>query len=191
MYSLPPSGDLRVLSFGGAHKTSPHSTASDHELKLPFTASGFASCQVLEGERPDARDDVFSLACIAYLLLSGQHPFASKRTAIQARDAGLKVQRPSHLSNQQWHALRGALAWEREARPADMQQWLRHLELKGAAKGSADADRSSGAASAQGTQVSSCCGGGGRNCTVCSAGGYWIVQPSQHVAEHRFCAPRR
>jgi serine/threonine protein kinase len=128
-------GDLRVLSFGSAHKTSPHSTASDHELKLPFTASGFASCQVLEGERPDARDDVFSLACLAYLLLSGQHPFSSKRTAIQARDAGFKVQRPPNLSNQQWHALKSALAWERQGRPADMQLWLRHLELKGAAKG--------------------------------------------------------
>ena len=128
-------GELRVMSFGGAHKTSPHSTASDHELKLPFTASGFASCQVLEGERPDPRDDVFSLACLAYLLLSGQHPFSSKRTAIQARDSGFKVQRPANLSNQQWHALKGALAWEREARPGDMQQWLRHLELKGAAKG--------------------------------------------------------
>jgi serine/threonine protein kinase len=128
-------GDLRVLSFGGAHKTSPHSTASDHELKMPFTASGFASCQVLEGERPDARDDVFSLACLAYLLLSGQHPFSSKRTAIQARDAGFKVQRPANLSNQQWQALRSALAWEREGRPADMHQWLGHLELKAAAKG--------------------------------------------------------
>ena len=128
-------GDLRVLSFGASHKTSPHSTASDHEGKLPFTASGFASCQVLEGGRPDARDDVFSLACLAYLLLSGHHPFSSKRTSIQARDAGFKVQRPANLSNQQWHALKSALAWEREARPADMQQWLTHLELKGAAKG--------------------------------------------------------
>jgi serine/threonine protein kinase len=132
---ITTGGDLRVLSFGGAHKTSPHSTASDHELTLPFAASGFASCQVLEGEQPDVRDDVFSMACIAYLLMSGQHPFSSKRTAIQARDAGLKVQRPSNLSNQQWQALKRALAWEREGRPADMQRWLRHLELKGAAQG--------------------------------------------------------
>jgi serine/threonine protein kinase len=132
---ITTGGDLRVLSFGGAHKTSPHSTASDHEVNLPFAASGFASCQVLEGEHPDARDDVFSLACIAYLLLSGQHPFASKRTALQARDAGFKVQRAPNLSNQQWQALKAALAWEREGRPADMQKWLRQLELKGAAKG--------------------------------------------------------
>jgi serine/threonine protein kinase len=132
---ITTGGDLRVLSFGGAHKTSPHSTASDHEVNLAFAASGFASCQVLEGEHADARDDVFSLACIAYLLLSGQHPFASKRTAIQARDAGFKVQRAPNLSNQQWQALKAALAWEREERPADMQKWLRQLELKGAAKG--------------------------------------------------------
>ena len=83
------AGELRVMGFGGSHKSRQISGASDHET-LPFAASAYASCQVLEGERPDARDDVFALASMTYLLLSGDHPF-SKKTAIEARDSGLKT----------------------------------------------------------------------------------------------------
>ena len=127
------SGEVRVMSFGASHKARQNSQAPDHELTLPFSASNYASCQVLEGERADARDDVFSLACIAYLLLSGAHPFP-KSTAMEARASKLRVRRPPNLSGRQWHALRSALRWERENRPADVPRWLRELELGGAAK---------------------------------------------------------
>jgi len=129
------AGELRVLGFGGAQKSRQISGTSDHET-LPFAASAYASCQVLEGERPDARDDVFALASIAYLLLSGDHPF-SKKTAIEARDSRLKLRRPANLSGRQWQALRGALQWEREQRPADVREWLNQMDLRGAAKRSA------------------------------------------------------
>ena len=126
------AGELRVLGFGGAHKSRQISGTSDHET-LPFAASAYASCQVLEGERADARDDVFSLACIAYLLLSGDHPF-SKKTAVDARDSGLRLRRPASLSGRQWQALRAALQWKRERRPADVEAWLSQLDLRGAAR---------------------------------------------------------
>ncbi|HEX3397545.1 MAG TPA: protein kinase [Steroidobacteraceae bacterium] len=126
------AGELRVLGFGGSHKTRQISGASDHET-LPFAAAAYASCQVLEGERADARDDVFALACVAYMLLSGDHPFSMK-TAVEARDSRLKLQRPAGLSGRQWHALRAALRWEREQRPSDVQHWLRQMDLRGAAK---------------------------------------------------------
>ena len=127
------SGELRVMSFGASHKTRQSSQAPDHEMTLPYSVSSYASCHVLEGERADARDDVFSLACIAYLLLSGAHPFP-KRTAIEAREAKLRLRRPANLSGRQWQALRSALRWERENRPDDVQRWLSELELGGAAK---------------------------------------------------------
>jgi serine/threonine protein kinase len=127
------SGEVRVMSFGASNRVRQNSHAPDHELTLPFSASNYASCQVLEGERADARDDVFSLACIAYLLLSGAHPFP-KSTAIEARGAKLRIRRPANLSGRQWQALRSALRWERESRPADVQQWLKELELDGAAR---------------------------------------------------------
>ena len=127
------SGELRVLDFAAPLRSNLASAAADYEMTLPSAASGYASCQVLEGERADARDDVFSLACIAFELLGGEHPF-SKKTAIQARKAGLNPRRPPKLTHHQWQALRAGLAWDREKRPSDMQRWLQQLDLRGAAK---------------------------------------------------------
>jgi hypothetical protein len=127
------SGEVRVMSFGTSHKTRQTARAPDPEMTLPFSASTYASCQVLEGERADARDDVFSLACVAYFLLSGSHPFP-KSTAIEAREAKLRLRRPGRVSGRQWRALRSALRWERENRPDDVQRWLAQLDLSGAAK---------------------------------------------------------
>jgi hypothetical protein len=121
------------MGFGASYKTRQISQTPDLEMALPFSKSTFASCQVLEGERADARDDMFSLGCLAYLLLSGAQPFP-KRTAIEAREAKLKLRRPANVSRRQWRALRSALRWERESRPADVLQWLSDLELDSARK---------------------------------------------------------
>jgi serine/threonine protein kinase len=126
-------GELRILGFPGAHKTRPNSPASDHDVTLPNAASGYASCQVLEGERPDARDDVFALACLAYLLLSGEHPL-QRKTAIEARSARLIPRAPAHLSHRQWQVLRAGLRWERDGRPNDVEQWLSRLDLSNSAR---------------------------------------------------------
>jgi hypothetical protein len=93
---------------------------------------GYASCELLEGQRPDRRDDVFAFACIAYELLSGLHPFP-QRTAIEARGQGLRPARPSGLTGQQWQVLREGLRWERERRPAEVQPWLERFGAAGAA----------------------------------------------------------
>jgi serine/threonine protein kinase len=126
-------GEVRVLDFGAAHRSNRRSSTPDHEMTMPFATSGYASCQVLEGEPADARDDVFALACLAYLLLSGEHPF-SKKTAIEARQANMSPRRPPNLTNRQWQALRAGLRWKREDRPANAQQWLERFDLRGAAK---------------------------------------------------------
>jgi len=101
-----------------------------HELpqRAPVATPGYASCQVLEGQRPDARDDIFAFACVTYLLLSGKHPFP-KRTALEARLQHLRPARPPGLTSQQWRALREGLSWERERRPTDVRQWAERFEL--------------------------------------------------------------
>jgi serine/threonine protein kinase len=126
-------GEVRVLDFAGAHRSNRRSSTPDHEMSMPFATSGYTSCQVLEGEPADERDDVFALACVAYMLLSGEHPF-SKKTAIEARQARFSPRRPPKLTNRQWQAIRAGLRWEREDRPANVQAWLERLDLSGAAK---------------------------------------------------------
>src|SRR5690606_11457953 len=72
----------------------------------------YASPQVLSGETPEPRDDVFSYGCVAYELLTGQHPF-ERQSSLQARDQGITPPRAWNLSAQQWLALLSALSWER------------------------------------------------------------------------------
>jgi eukaryotic-like serine/threonine-protein kinase len=128
---LTASGALRVLDFGASHKWTGRG-AIELESTLTCTTPGYASCQVMEGARPDVRDDVFALACVAYLLLCGRHPF-SEKTAIEARADRLRPRRPANLTGRQWRALRDGLRWQREKRPADVQQWLARLDLRNAA----------------------------------------------------------
>jgi serine/threonine protein kinase len=113
-------GELRVLDFGASSK------------RIPVATAGYASCQVLEGQLPDSRDDLFAFACVVYVLLSGQHPFPTL-TSIQARAQRLHPARPAGLTGRQWRVLQEGLRWDREQRPADVQQWLNRFGLEGAA----------------------------------------------------------
>jgi serine/threonine protein kinase len=122
-------GQIRVLDFGAAHK--PSRTPSVTETAWDATAYAtprYASCQLLDGERADARDDTYSLACILYVLLAGKHPFG-ELNANQARAARQKPRRPPGLAGRQWHALRSGLSFDRQRRPADIAAWLKPFDL--------------------------------------------------------------
>jgi serine/threonine protein kinase len=127
-------GELRVLDFGASHRLIAGSAMPENgAAPAAFATPGYASCQVLEGQLPDVRDDIFALACVAYLLFCGRHPFPQS-TSVEARAARVIARRPSNLTGQQWRALRSGLAWEREKRPDDVQKWLDRLNLRAAAK---------------------------------------------------------
>jgi serine/threonine protein kinase len=128
------NGELRVLDFGASHKLlrDRWTAGSGLAQRMPFATPGYASCQLIEGQHPDARDDLFAFACVAYVLLSGQHPFPN-RTAVEARAKRVRPRRPPGLTGQQWRVLREGLRWERDRRPADVQKWLDRFDLAAAA----------------------------------------------------------
>jgi serine/threonine protein kinase len=125
------NGELRVLDFGASHKLL-RKAENGLSQRAPVATPGYASCQVLEGQSPDARDDLFAFACVAYLLLSGHHPFP-KRTAVEAYAQRVRPRRPPGLTGRQWRVLREGLRWERDRRPRDVQKWLDRFELAAAA----------------------------------------------------------
>jgi len=112
--------DIRIVDFGAS------AALSGGSSRIPAGTPAYASPQVLSGETPDARDDVFSFACVAYELLTGRHPF-QHRSSLEARDAGATPPRAWNLSAPQWLGLLSALAWDREQRPADIMTVLDSL----------------------------------------------------------------
>jgi serine/threonine protein kinase len=125
-------GEIRVLDFGAAHASFGGPTVSAPTERSPIATPRYASPQVLDGQRPDARDDVYSLACLTYVLLSGKHPFGEK-TALGAQEQRLRPSRPDGLSRKEWLALRAGLAFDRERRPADVAPWLEAFDWSKAA----------------------------------------------------------
>jgi hypothetical protein len=131
---ITDNGEVRVLDFGASHQLhrGPWISEFDNHQQIAVATPGFASCQVLEGEAADARDDVYALACVAYVLLTGDNPFQDS-TALKARSLRLTPARPRGLNGRQWQALRAGLQFDRERRPSDMRAWLQRLELRMAA----------------------------------------------------------
>ncbi len=89
----------------------------------------YASCEMLDGEEPDARDDIYALACVAYELFSGKHPF-NKLSATQARDNKLQPAPIKGLSRRQMRGLLRGLAYSRAQRTPSVDKFLDDLSVR-------------------------------------------------------------
>jgi serine/threonine protein kinase len=124
------AGEVRVLDFGSSIMQPSTRPPTEIPPRMPVAATpAYASCELLDGRPPDERDDLYSLACLAYELLCGEHPFQGCR-ATEARDRGMQVRRPPNLSLSQWRTLRQGLSFSREQRSMSVRQWLRALGLE-------------------------------------------------------------
>jgi eukaryotic-like serine/threonine-protein kinase len=124
---LTDSGNVKVIDFGIARVF--QKTEEDVDVtvfdpgSLGALTPAYASPEMLEHLDPDPRDDIYALACIAYEMLTGRHPFTGA-SALQARGAGMKPQRPPGLGRGPWHALKCGLALERSARTPTVERFL-------------------------------------------------------------------
>lgn len=82
----------------------------------------YASLEMLEGHEPDVRDDIYALGCVAYEMLTGQHPY-NKVPADEAERQGLKPTRITHIKKFQWQAIEKAIAFRREDRLATVAEF--------------------------------------------------------------------
>jgi len=119
-------GEVRILDFGAARTLDRRQSDPQRDLAPATGTPAYASCELLEGRAADPSDDVYALACIAYELLTGTHPFAG-RPAILARNFDVKAARPAGLTQQQWRTLQRGFAWHRAGRPKSVHAWIQRL----------------------------------------------------------------
>jgi serine/threonine protein kinase len=123
---ITTTGEVRVLDFGFArHRPLDLHSASAFDA-TPISAPAYASVERVNGSEPHPSDDVYSLACIAYELLSGEHPFGG-RSAVLARANGRRPRNIPGLTRKQMLALNRALLWSRGERKIDVVDLLAGL----------------------------------------------------------------
>jgi serine/threonine protein kinase len=123
-------GRIKLLDFGTARAID----AADRPLnpedsevvidRLGAVTPAYASPEALSGEQPCEGDDVFSLAVMSHLMLTGGHPFGRAST-LDARREGRTASRVGHIGSRRADALLAALSLDEAARRTDLAGFVR------------------------------------------------------------------
>jgi hypothetical protein len=121
---LTDQGVVKVLDFGIARAAPVRAERGEKTIfdagQLGAISPPYASLEMLQHEEPDVRDDVYALACVAYEILTGRHPF-NRIDAAKAQASGLEPKPIRGLSRSQWQALHHGLAFQRADRAATVE----------------------------------------------------------------------
>lgn len=130
---ITDDGEPKLLDFGIA---SPMRSASGRETQfnprsLGALSPNYASIEQFLGMDADPRDDVYSVACLSYELLSGQRPYGGE-VAPRALEHGLTAKPIRALSRAQNEILASALCLHRKDRTATIDAFIGALKESGA-----------------------------------------------------------
>jgi hypothetical protein len=125
-------GEPKLLDFGIA---APMRSASGRETqfnprRLGALSPNYASIEQFLGMDADPRDDVYSVACLAYELLGGQRPYGGE-VAPRALEHGLTAKPIRSLSRAQNETIAQALCLHRKDRTATVDAFIGALKESG------------------------------------------------------------
>lgn len=129
---LTHEGVPKILDFGIARAAKEDGGADAHdddESVISGYTEAYASPEVLAGEAPHRADDVFALGLVTYELLTSERAFG-RRSASEAREAGLKLQPIRTIRRSEWRVIERALAFERAERWPDAGKFLEALQRR-------------------------------------------------------------
>lgn len=99
----------------------------DPGKRLGRLTPAYASLEMWYQDTPDPRDDIYALACVAYMLLTGVHPF-KLQSAKKASEDSLVPEKIDSLSRGQWSAITGGLEFHRSNRIESVDKFRTLLE---------------------------------------------------------------
>lgn len=120
-------GVTKVLDFGIARAASKETQKHKFDAaELGALTPAYATIEMMRDEPLTFGDDVYALACVAYEIFTGQHPY-KHHSALDAKQLGLKPKPIAGLSHREWKALSHALALEKSQRTANVVQFMTEM----------------------------------------------------------------
>lgn len=120
-------GTAKVLDFGIARAASKETQKHKFDAgQLGALTPAYATIEMIRDEPLTFTDDVYALACVAYEIFSGQHPYQNY-SALEAKQLGLKPKPIAALNHREWKALSHALAVEKNQRTASVPLFIAEM----------------------------------------------------------------
>jgi serine/threonine protein kinase len=133
-------GTPKLMDFGSV--PSPGGLAAVRSDSSLAATPLYASPQILAGKSPEQRDDVYSLACLSYIILSGgQHPFGGRPSLEDGRATSTPIYVPA-IPAGIFAIIERGLSAERERRQPSVREFLDDLTVADE-RHRADAERAS------------------------------------------------
>ena len=123
---LVKTGELKLIDFGIARveaSLADGDKSSKESLPVALTPA-YASCERLERATPTAQDDLYSLACMIYRLLSGRRVFGAMN-ALEAEKVAMEPVRIGGMDDNRWNALRQALSFRSAYRQNSVKEFAK------------------------------------------------------------------
>jgi formylglycine-generating enzyme required for sulfatase activity len=117
--------DFEISSWVGRSK--PALDRRDAAQSSPAVTPRYASPQLMTRQIPEPADDVYALACVAYELLTGTHPFDA---GAGAEPAKFPPPRRAELSSAQYAALVHGLQRDRRKRTSTVRQFVKEFSAQ-------------------------------------------------------------
>jgi serine/threonine protein kinase len=129
-------GTVKIMDFGIARASKTKGDAAGETTvfdpgQLGALTPAYATVEMFEGQDPAPPDDIYALACVAYELLTGKHPF-NKLSAPKVLEKGLTpapVVKPGWTKRQN-KGLMKALALKREQRTQTVEEFWESIREK-------------------------------------------------------------
>ena len=123
--------NAKILDFGIAReaKDSANDAAKFDAAELGALTPAYAALEMFQSAHPHPADDIYALAITAYELFTGKHPFDGQPAPV-AQKNNLKPAPIPGIKRREWRAIRQGLAFRRNDRLPNANQFLRAFQSR-------------------------------------------------------------